>query len=142
LLCIVRWTVSRAALVAAQGITQLTSLGCGEPRFALVSRDDDPILEWIVSTDSASAQLLDGTSRITIFESTRDQSRAGIDQIRVSVIDQLVHISVSRGGVCALTAVLRRGEVRPVLYARTALLADLGIGGGCYEVLDGRATDV
>lgn len=137
-LCVVRWAVSRAALVAAQAGAHRGGPVDGRHRFTLAQRGEDPILEWTVSTRSACAQLVDGTSRTVLFESARDGS--GSDGIRIAVVDQLVHISVDRRGVCVLTAVLRRCENRPVLYARTALLAELGIGGGRYEVLDGRVT--
>jgi hypothetical protein len=48
---------------------------------------------------------------------------------------ELMHVEVRDGAAVLLAATVRVGEEARVLYARTPLLAELGLGGGRYEVV-------
>lgn len=133
--CVIRWSLSRAALTAA------SDARTSDRPFVIAPHGEDPTLEWVVAPTHACAFLVDGTARFPIVEAAAAEVRSGTGQVEVTTIDHLVHVRVVRRGVCVLTVVLRRGETRPVLYARTSVLAELGIGGGRYEVLDGRVID-
>ncbi len=145
--CVVRWSISRQALIAG--------IGAARPGMALAiqARGPDPILEWQVSPRGASAVLADGEQRAIIFQSApntpESQSVRGAadasgprgGEVAITTVEQLIHVSVSSGGALVFLAVLRRGQGLPVLYARTSLFAEFQIGGGRYEILDGAVTD-
>lgn len=132
---IVRWSISRAALAAspaAAGRAIALTRGNSGP---------DPVLEWTVVPGRAVAKIVDGPLSWVVFELSPAGTPSDRDHISITTIDQLIHLSVDRAGSCVLSATLRRGTVRPVLYARTALIAEIGIAGGRYEILDGGVLD-
>lgn len=95
-------------------------------------------IEWNVTGDGASVSLVDGSSRLPIFETTGKDICGDAVRVEMTTIDSLVHLRVSRRGVCLLAACSRESGSRPVLYACTSVLAELGVGGGRYEVSHGR----
>lgn len=118
----IRWTIARAAAVAA--------------RPDLVGSDGPPVeLEWRVQAAEGGrvrggAWLVDGATSTEILGVVERGFGAWVE-----CDDRTVHIDLP--GVLSASLRTESGGVR-LLYARTALMGNWGIPGGRYEVV-GRA---
>jgi hypothetical protein len=116
----IRWSLSRHALRAAKpGIPILAGLSEHGP---------DLELRWKLNLDDSRAVA-------TLADAGADQVLAQAS-CRHTIDGDLIHVECADGSLTLLSATLRVGDGDArVLYATTALLAKLGLGGGRYEVM-------
>jgi hypothetical protein len=121
----IRWSLSRQALRSAK---VSPALGAAVSRIGEVGPDLD--LRWTLDLDEShgAATLVDPATG-----STTQLSHASF---RHTIDGDLSHFEARDGATVLLTATVRTGDTDArVLYARTSLLAALGLGGGRYEVM-------
>jgi len=144
-LLVVRWSVSREALVGGghQAASSAAAINAA-------AGDEELELRWVIVPGPEAGE--DGQARAVL---TRCSAGLGSAEVMVADVrgggeavevvrvgeegDRLVHAEVRSGSVVLFSATVR---VHPdgradVLYARTNLLAELGLKGGRYEVAGG-----
>lgn len=115
----IRWSVSRQALRESNRA----------PAMALSEQGPELELLWELGLESGRAQaaLRD--------PATGARGPLAHAAVRWTADEDLVHIEARDGADVLLLATVRvEGETPRVLYARSPLLATLGLGGGRYEV--------
>jgi hypothetical protein len=120
----IRWSLSRAALRASKTHAKFAPVVT-----AISEAGPDLELCWQLDleTDRAGALLRDPAGA---------EHALARGSLHHSLDGDLLHAEVDEGGETLLAATVRiSGADARVLYARTSLLAALGLGGGRYEVM-------
>lgn len=88
-------------------------------------------LRWSLSSSGLSqAELISAVGGARALESVEAPARFGFDAQR-----RMLHIDLDADGASRCSVTLDVSGARPrLLYARTALIAELGVAGGCVEI--------
>lgn len=121
----IRWSLSRAALRAANHERRCDPLLSG-----IAEQGPDLELRWRVSLGDTSAEAL-------LFDPVTAAEHALLKgALRHTRDGDLLHIEVRDGSETPLAATVRTsGTESRVIYAKTTILALLGLRGGRYEVI-------
>jgi hypothetical protein len=121
----IRWSLSRQALRNSKAAPAFVAMVA-----CIAEHGPDLELRWKLDLDEVRAEVS------LIDPATGSSTRLTQAAFRHTIDDDLSHFEVREGAGILLTATVRTGDVDArVLYARTSLLAALGLGGGRYEVM-------